>query len=229
MNGEQMGVIREKAGRLLDVYGEFSLGDAKSKQVCVGYGVGHGTTCGFLCHFLMWRLGVKDRTRVNWNDPSRGLNMVASDNIRRIYLGGTSPFVTCASTAKGVKMLNPLVVGQRPQLGDIVFVFEPGGLQSTEHVFVFRKEERRGNELIWHTSEAGQPGAKGSTDARQRERRVLMSSRIDQPTFLNEVSEPDFRLRRSSNRAIIGWLDIGSLEYIDSAFEDAMKPVEMVV
>ena len=56
-----------------------------------------------------------------------------------------------------------------------------------------------------------------------------MSNRIDQPTFLNEVGEPDFRLRRNSNRAVIGWLDIGRLEYIDSAFEDARKPLETVV
>ena len=229
MNGEQMDVIRAKAGQLLDVYGEFALGDAKSKQVCPGYAVGYGTTCGFLCHFLMWRLGVKDPTRVNWNDPSRNLTMVPGDNIRRIYLGGAAPFVRCASTGKGAKMPNPLVAGQRPRLGDIVFIFEPGGLQSAEHVFVFRKEEQRGTELIWYTSEAGQPGAKGSTDARPRERRPVMSSRIDQPTFLNEIGEPDFRLRRNSNRAIIGWLDIGSLEYIDSAFDDAKKPVETVV
>ena len=56
-----------------------------------------------------------------------------------------------------------------------------------------------------------------------------MPGRIDQPTFLNEIGEPNFRLRRNSNRAIIGWLDIGNLEYIDSAFDDAKKPVEMVV
>ena len=76
-------------------------------------------------------------------------------------------------------MPNSLVIGQRPRLGDIVFIFEPGGLQSARHVFVFRKEEQRGTELIWHTSEAGQPGAKGSTDARPRERRLLMPGRID--------------------------------------------------
>ena len=64
MNGEQMDIIRAKAGQLLGAYGEFALGDAKSKQVCPGYAVGYGTTCGFLCHFLMWRLGVKDPTRV---------------------------------------------------------------------------------------------------------------------------------------------------------------------
>jgi hypothetical protein len=229
MNGEQMDVIRARAAQLLEVYGVFKWGDAKSKQVCPGYAPGFGTTCGFLCHFLMWRLGVKDATRVNWNDPSRGLKMGLDANIKRIYLGGAPPFVRCASMAKGVKMPNPLVAGKRPLLGDIVFIFEPGGTQSTEHVFVFRKEERRGSELVWHTSEAGQPGAKGSTDARARERRLIMPKRNDQPTWLNEVGEPDFALRRNSNRAIIGWLDIGSLEYIDSAFEDAKKPIEIVV
>ena len=57
----------------------------------------------------------------------------------------------------------------------------------------------------------------------------MMPTRTDQPTFLNEIGEPDFRLRRNANRAIIGWLNIGSLEYIDSAFDDARKPVETVV
>jgi hypothetical protein len=231
MNGEQMDVIRDKAGQLLDFYVPFKYGDANAKIVCPGYSVGYGTTCGFLCHFLMWRLGVKDAKRVNWNDPNRGLNSVAGDNIRRIYLGGAAPFIQCASTGKGLKMANPMLRGARPRLGDIVFIYEPGGPQSSEHVFVFKSEEKRGGELIWHTAEAGQPGEKGSTDSRMRERRVLMPDGKDPnaPTTLNEIGEPDFALRRNTNRTVIGWLDIGSLEYIDSAFKDALMPVETTV
>src|SRR5260221_14136698 len=91
MNGEGMDVIRDKAEQLLDAYVPFKWGDTNSKQVCVGYS-GMGTTCGFLCHWLLWRLGVTDAARVNWTDAERGLKMTPGENISRIYRGGAAPF-----------------------------------------------------------------------------------------------------------------------------------------
>jgi hypothetical protein len=231
MNGAQMKVIRQKAESLLKAYVPFKYGDAKSAAVCPGYSAGAGTTCGYLCHWLMWRLGVKDPTRVNWNDPGRGLTAVSGQNIARIYQQGHDPFFVCASTAKGAKKINPMVMGFRPQLGDIVFLFEPGGGQSSEHVFVFMSEELHGSSIYWNSAEAGQPGALGSTDSRMRRRRIILptgNNALMSPTVVDETKEVTFDLRRDTNRAIIGWLDVGGLDYIDTAFEDAKKPVEVM-
>jgi hypothetical protein len=233
LNGEQMDVIRKKAGQLIDAYVPFKWGEPKSKEVCPTYGgPGAGTTCGFLCHFLLWRLGVKDAWRVNWNDPGRGLTATPGENIMRIYRNGAAPFVRCASTDPQGRVPNPLNRGVRPRLGDIVFLYRPGGQQSDEHVFVFVKEEGIGTDTIWHTAEAGQPGAKGSTDARPRQRWLVMPDAragSDAPVKVDETQHVTFDLRRGSNRTVIGWLDIGQLDYTDTAFDDAKQPVQMVV
>jgi hypothetical protein len=63
-----MDLLRAKARRLLtsilsfnDVEGDPSL--EKYQEVCKDYG-GDGTTCGLLCHWLLWRLGVSAQNRV---------------------------------------------------------------------------------------------------------------------------------------------------------------------
>lgn len=230
MNSEQMEVIRKRAAELIAWAVPFKYGDAKSKSICVGYQPGKGTTCGFLCHWLMWKLGVSDAARVNWTDPDRGLKSMAGENIIRIYRGGASPFVTVSSTAKGVKLPNPMVTtGARPRLGDICFLYEPSGPQETEHVFVFMREEEIYDEVTWYTAEAGQPGAKGSTDSMRRMRGVLIPEQRDRPTFMNESGDTDFRFRRTNNRALIGWLDLGGLDYVDTALADAARPLSEIV
>lgn len=231
MNGEQMDVIRAKARKLLDEYVPFKWGDAHSKEICPGYSPGFGTTCGFLCHWLMWRLGVKDASRVNWTDEKRGLKAMPGDNIKRIYKGGEAPFIRCASYDKGISIPNPMTTGARPRTGDIVFLYRPGGVQADEHVFVFISEERIVDEVFWNTAEAGQPGANNlSTDARFRKRRILLPKqptpgalKPDPAAYCDEVKDPDFAVRRSANRTIIGWLDLGNLDYTDDAFELALK------
>lgn len=231
MNGEQMDVIRARALRLLNEYVPFKWGDAHSKEICPGYAPGYGTTCGFLCHWLMWRLGVSDAGRVNWTDPSRKLKAMPGDNIKRIYKGGEAPFVRCGAYDKGVRIHNPMANGARPRTGDIVFLYRPGGVQADEHVFVFVSEERQVNDTWWTTAEAGQPGKDNvATDARFRKRRIILPSpaaasdkSADPASFCDEVNDPDFSVRRKHNRTIIGWLDIGNLDYVDDAFDQALK------
>ncbi len=199
LNGEQVDVVRARALQLLKEYVPFKWGDDHCKEVCTFYSKGFGTTCGCLAHWLMWRLGVSEKTILNWTDASRGTEFKTAKNLSKIYNGGKIPFINC--------MLgnNPLLQGKSPDLGDIVYIHEePNGPQNTEHVFVFIKEEKRGANTIWKTAEAGQTGG---TDAEFKERTVFLPGPGAKLTNRVKVSG------NTPNRTIMGWLPLDVLEY----------------
>jgi len=145
---------------------------------------GGGTTCGFLCHWLLYRLGCTDATLVNREAPDRGLSYVDGRNIAKLYHGGATPFVRWTP-------------GASPQAGDIVFIRGDGN--PTEHVFVYLSEEFTADGTVWNTAEAGQTNEHGHQCARLKRRRPLVGSGA---------------LRVSGNtpeRTIIGWVDLDLL------------------
>lgn len=149
---------RDAAMELLSRYVPFQKGDAAFNEVCRDFG-GSGTTCGFLCHWLMWRLGVRDPKIVNWTDPAAGLKYTPGMNIAKIYRGGASPW-------------QHMQVGLTPERGDIVLV--TNGPPATEHVFIFETTETDADgKVFWHTFDAGQLDPSGKYVAASRRRREL--------------------------------------------------------
>ena len=78
---QEMAPIREHAALLIDSYVPSDTGDGRFDHIAKDYG-GLGTTCGYLCHWLMWRLGsdntvwpgvkeVKDRGDSSCRDAVR--------------------------------------------------------------------------------------------------------------------------------------------------------------
>lgn len=130
----QPDLIHQVAAELLTMYVPSRYDDPKFQEIING-DYGGGTTCGFLAHWLMWRLGCRVRGLVNRTEPDGGLNYVNSKNVARIrwnnyfkvYKGGT------------------------PLPGDIVFV--SNGPPATEHILLFLKNE----DGVWTSADAGQP------------------------------------------------------------------------
>src|SRR5436305_6156829 len=50
-------------------------------HIAKNYGEGAGTTCGFLPHWLLWRLGCRDATLVNRTCRGEGFRFRISENL----------------------------------------------------------------------------------------------------------------------------------------------------
>src|SRR5690242_13404816 len=81
LSDDQEAKVRLHALKLLKQYVPFKPDGSPDQVACYREVVettgwtktaGSGTTCGFLCHWLMWRLGVAEPFILNWNDPDRG-------------------------------------------------------------------------------------------------------------------------------------------------------------
>src|SRR4051794_3802972 len=73
-----------------------------------------GTTCGFLCHWVLWMCGVKNKNIVNWVDGTLDLTYEDGKNIIKLYNNvGKDPFVKILPPAT-----NKLEAGFGPEPGD---------------------------------------------------------------------------------------------------------------
>jgi hypothetical protein len=201
LNGEQVELMRGNAYILLDMILPFKTGDEKFNVVCKDYS--NGTTCGFLCHWLLWRLGVKgdtnysyiaekkgtERMRPTVNRKEPGFRYSDGDNISCIYY---SPKFRKAAGPRDTA----IQTGKRPQKGDIVYIYqtEPMG-DGTDHVFCFLREEKDGT---WITAEAGQ--YKGEWGNIVTNRRLVLG-------------KPPKVAGNSPNRTLIGWLPLDELDF----------------
>jgi len=196
LNGEQVGLVRQNARDLLNSVLPYKDGEPNYNVVCKDYG-GSGTTCGFLCHWLLWRLGVSELNVVDpkaFNGHSKtiinrsesGFTYTHGENISR--LRNNKFFVTAIGT-------NAWQTRNGPDTGDIIYIHEePNGPQNTEHVFVFI-EEKKGK---WITGESGQEYGKWG---KIRDDRQFMPGRTAKVTGNNPF------------RSIIGWLPLDQLDY----------------
>jgi hypothetical protein len=199
LNGEQVGLVRRNARDLLEsvLKNPPKQWNDSFKDVCKDYG--GGTTCGFLCHWLLWRLGVSEQNLVNPGDfgghaktivnrNEAGYTYSDRENIKRIRYNKL--FVTAIGT-NALQMRNP------PDTGDIIYIHEepkPDGIDNTEHVFVF--VEKNGTNML--TAEAGQ------IDGKQG---IFRSDRQWLPARTVKITG------NSPVRSLIGWLPIDKFDY----------------
>jgi hypothetical protein len=142
--------VNDFAVQLVRGYVPFDDGDAHFSEVCKDW-KGGGTTCGFLPHWLIWRLGVRDPKLVNRSEITDGLHYMDGMNISKIWNGGQSPFVPRRADAV-------------PEPGDICFI--SNGPPITEHVFVFLSEVATSGTTTFEVGEAGQVNQAGKQCAR---------------------------------------------------------------
>jgi hypothetical protein len=165
LNGEQMDVIRQYAMELMSYALPYQQGTDKYKEVVEATGWkktpgNPGTTCGFLCHWMMWKLGVKNTDILNWNDTTRRTKFETGKNVDKIWHKGQVPFRQIADPYdRRMPDLNLGLLGMKnlmvnflelatlngaiggPRAGDIVMIKDPAKVNS-EHVFVFCSAKR---------------------------------------------------------------------------------------
>jgi len=217
INGEQAGLIRAKAVKLVTGVLDFYRGDLVYQDVCKGYEPNHGTSCTFLPHWMLLQLGVsaqnmskgvpnmsKDdnqkprpviRTLINRTDLARGTTFRGGDGVS--VIANSPAFVTMKKW--------PNVNDPAP--GDIVVIQSVPYNQSHEHVFVFLGKL---SDALWDTGESGQASsnAKNGVIEGKRKKRAM---RISGRSMIAVASDgkPD--------RAVQGWLDISKLDYLDGS------------
>lgn len=120
-------------------------GDEHFKEIAKDWG-GGGTTCGFLVHWVLWRIRYLNAHVTNRNVPEDGLKYTNGANISRVWCGGKLPFRTLRSD-------------ETPEKNDIMFL--TNGPPNTEHVSVFRGTEQRKDGLYWLGADGGQPWQNG--------------------------------------------------------------------
>lgn len=185
--------VRAHARLLVEAYVPSDTGEPRFEHIAKDYG-GKGTTCGFLCHWLLWRLG-SDNTRII-NRSETGFTYVDGQNISRIFNGGKPPFRLVLG---GPSMQR----GLRPKPGDVVFIKQhPNGAHTTEHVFVFLEEFPVGPRTFWRTAEAGQKNSSGRECARPGQRELLLGKSTGARVTGN-----------TPQREIFGWISLAELSY----------------
>ena len=205
INGEQADWIRAKAVKLVTGVLDFTRGDLVYQDVCKGYQPGYGTSCTFLPHWMLLRLGASAKNKslgvhkqvrglINRADAARGTALVPGDGVA--VIANSKAFVN--------RTLNP---GAYPRLGDIVVIQSDPYNQSHEHVFVFLGKL---SDTLWDTGESGQArsNAQNGVNEGKRKKRVM---RIGARSMIAVAADgkPDRRVQ--------GWLDISKLDYLDGS------------
>jgi hypothetical protein len=184
-----------------------------------------GTTCGFLCHWMLWQLGVTNKNILNWNDTGRGTKYIQGQHIAKIWNVGKAPFVNVVPPATNVLETSRQTSGPKP--GDIIHIYKLDAnhhyVTNSDHVFVFlsdcpydakfkdRKDMVKsstpagaaGSPLIWITGESGQGPKGAATDGLLKSRAVNLTGSAKSATSIEDAN----------NRVISGWLDLAQLDY----------------
>jgi len=192
-SGTDLVALRHSVSSLIAAYVPSDTGDGRFDEIAQDYR-GKGTTCGYLCHWLLWRLGCADRNIVNRKAPN-GYTYRVGQNISRIWNNGRLPFVRVLNTGR-------IAAGERPEKGDIVFIAMPGGAATSEHVFVFLEEFQRNGRIYWRGADAGQRNAAKQECARYSQRELLIQGK-------NAV----VRSSNGTERTVFGWLPLRNLTF----------------
>ena len=139
LTSEELGPYIEE---LISKYLPAVEGDEAYKEICKDYG-NKGTTCGFLVHWILWRIRYLNPKVTNRTEKEDGLSYVSGANISRVWNNSRPPF---RAFKKGTK----------PETGDVCYI--SNGSPMTEHVFVFLREETdEKGQVWWVTADGGQP------------------------------------------------------------------------
>jgi peptidoglycan hydrolase-like protein with peptidoglycan-binding domain len=187
--------IRMMAEQLIDAYVPSDTGDPRFDEIAQDFG-GMGTTCGFLCHWLLWRLGCTNREIVNRKAPG-GFTYRIGQNISRIWNLAKPPFVSALNNSR-------LQEGFRPQLGDIVFIKSNPNERSGagEHVFVFLQEVMEANGTFWVGADAGIKNEAGRECSRKSKRQLILRGKGGMVIG-----------KYGTARVIMGWLSLANLSF----------------
>jgi hypothetical protein len=255
MNGEQMDVIRSYAMELVDGILPYKAGDSKYQQVvgACGWqkGTGPGTTCGFLCHWMMWKLGVTNPEILNWNTAYSRFE--TARNVEKIWNKGQFPFRQIANPYAKPRQKNPIfnilelqhmnggpspgdIIGPRP--GDIVMIKDLEKPNS-EHVFVFCSAQTvtdPGGKRAGSALRAAIRKASGSFDTTMLQWTNGESGQENgtdahmKTRDLILAGKTDGYTKITSGdphdwaiKTVIGWLDLGQLDYDENVFRQILK------
>jgi hypothetical protein len=228
-------VVRGYAMELVQSVVPYQQGDSNYNQVVAATGWSKqgssGTTCGFLCHWMLWKLGVRNYDILNW-PAVKETNFDSSKNVDRIWNKGKPPFVQITAPYDQPRMRNPqlnaLEMGITPKPGDIVMLKDPS-TPGTEHVFVYCETRRISDPggkrpgaaeraairqakkfkdttiVQWHNAESGQ---EHGTDAKFKTRDLILSYDMHGYTKITSGEPIDWAIKH-----VIGWLDLEQLDY----------------
>jgi hypothetical protein len=231
--------VRDRLEQLINDYvpeqpGQIVAGSQGFDHIAKDYG-GSGTTCGFLPHWLLWRLGCTDNIKVKGNDRKL-VNRNEPDSEYQ-YFDGDNLVHFSQSAAFTPITLQQMKDGSLPKKGDIVLVTSdakqppsakmPGTDATAEekqawenwvhwnnkaHVFVFLGTG--GDSTSWKYAESGYPvktyDAKGKKDVTRE------SAVRNAPGALRKVklegSHPTCDIA-GDYRRITGWLSLDKLSF----------------
>jgi hypothetical protein len=172
---------------------------------------GGGTTCGFLPHWLLWRLGCKDTKLINRYEPDTAFTYTDGANLNR-FLAHTSftrvafPDTGWGARAKGVNDEMFLNRTAYPNVGDAVIIQGNRTAKGVEtsHIFVILEEPIWDANVkgkgTWRIAETGQ--AKGGSGHLATRGFEFKNGRW----WVNAEG-------KAADRWMIGWLDISKLEF----------------
>jgi len=213
--------------------------DATHKKQVIVVDKDTGTTCGFLCHWLMWSLGVQNPKILNRFDKDRKTTYDNGGNIAKLFRDIKSKDKMATrhpqffSVEPGLGHVNQLELGGDvgligPKPCDIVYMAkQTNGAYTHEHVFVFKgsrfglpaegythtqtpkKKSPADNALAW-VWETAESGQKGGTDADHKKRVVQFAG--NKMKFTN-ITSGGFGEEAYGIRSIIGWLPLDKLDY----------------
>lgn len=187
-NSEDLNYMQPHPGRTIS--GEFAQGDYRfgeitaasinrgpgqdhkglhnGKPIYTDYG-GQGTTCGFICHWMLWRLGCREpdlnRTVYAYSghretyEPGYNVcrlgNMAArhDNHIRTFKPGPKLDF--CKDLGKVLSSPRRKQPFAFPKTGDIIYLPSPPG-GGNEHVFIYLGKIERQQDTYWICAESGQ-------------------------------------------------------------------------
>lgn len=152
-------LLHQVATELLNIYVPSNWSDPAFQEIINGDYGGIGTTCGFLAHWLIWRLGCRSMWLVNRTDKANALTYHVGKNIARLRWNA----------------LFQVYAGGTPLPGDIVYI--SAGTPNSEHVFCFLEDD----DGTWVSADAGQQNPSDQKQcARIRRRTFKNGSLVDE-------------------------------------------------
>jgi hypothetical protein len=177
--------------------------DISGNIISVDY-TGGGTTCGFLCHWFLWRIGLEDYSILNrsilkeeFPVDSYKNKVLNKSHFKDIYIDGVniSKLTTECSAYKNVQLNNAFLKNAKPQLGDIIHIKKPN--TNDDHVFIMVKELSDSDGVLhWATAEAGQKDS-NIPDVLLKTRRIQKNNGL---------------VVLGNGKKVVGWLSLDKLK-----------------
>lgn len=182
-------VLRQYAAYLAHSYVPSTLSDPRFEEVTQGRAHAAGySSCGDLCHWLLWRLGCRIEHFVNRDEPDAGFRWASGKNVA--YLGpyGLGPRLGCWTHFR---------LGQVPQPGDLVLVGDMAKGE-VEHLFVLLEVSPDG--LVWYSADFGQSCVVKNVfvPCSKLQSRTLKGDKLD-------------------GRTVLGWSNLAAVPLVEAA------------